>query len=57
MENLINEPELVVEKNTGELVLADKVHLLEDYVEFQERDEGNDYTSVFLMIILLISKL
>ena len=37
MENLIDEPELVVEKNTGELVLADKVHLLEDYVNFYEK--------------------
>ena len=30
MENISDEFELVVERNTGELVLADKAHLLKD---------------------------
>ena len=53
MENLMDEPGFVVEKITGEFVLADEVHLLECELEVYEGDKRNDHIYAFLMMNLL----
>ena len=53
MENLMDEPGNVVEKITGEFVLADEVHLIDYELEIYEEDTQNDHTYVFLIINLL----
>ena len=53
MENLMDEPGFVVEKITGEFVLADEVHLLECELEVYGADKRNDHIYAFLMMNLL----
>ena len=47
MENLMDEPGFVVEKITGEFVLADEVHLLECELEVYE---GGEMTTFMLFL-------